>query len=137
VLAPEPWAEAARTILTLTFGNRSSEVRVYSRSHCFRLCADGTMRSGDNSVAAARVPGGWRVGGKVFRDFDCDGPVLLIVRRAAPAASARYGPYGGIRTFNGQLFAGDVGIDVFLPTQGAIPAPAWHEALLLPAPPSA
>lgn len=135
--APEPRPEATRTILTLTFCSRSGESRVYSRSPCFRLCADGTLRSGDNSVAASWLPAGWLVGGQVFRDFDCAGPVLLIVRRAAPGATARHGPFGGVRTFNGQLFAGDGGIDVFLPTAGAGTAPPWHEVMLLPAPPPA
>lgn len=131
---PQPVPGRARgATLTVTFCSGEGDVRVYSRSPCFRLCADGTLRSGDNSVAAAQVPGGWRVGRLVYRDFDCAGPVMLVVRGRLPAWTRTYGPCDYFRAVSGQLFAGTVGLRFFLPGADAVNRTPWHEALLLPA----
>lgn len=119
--------------MTLTFLVGPSESSAYSRSHCFRFRADGTLRGGDNFIAATRVNGCWRVGHRLYRDFECGGPVFLMIWKTASAKAIGYGPCNMVKAVGGQLFADDVGLGIYLPTCEASAVDSWHEALLLPA----
>lgn len=73
----------SRRMLRLTFYASLGEPAAQARARGFRLCADATLRSDDNSLAATRVNGSWLIGRRSFRRFDCAGPVMVIVRRTA------------------------------------------------------
>src|SRR5690349_1358274 len=60
---------------------------------CLKFCVDGTLRGSDNCIVAQSSDGFWRVGGKLHRELDCDGPVrirMVVPGRAAPFG---YGPF--------------------------------------------
>lgn len=84
-------------MLRLTFYASLGQHAAQTRARSFRLCADATLRGHDNSLAATRVGGSWRVGGRSFRQFECAGPVRLIVRRTASDRPISMGPFRLVR----------------------------------------
>lgn len=123
-------------MLTLSFPGGPGETPVQSRAHCFRFCADGTLRGGDNSIAASRVNEGWRLGQRLYRELQCTGPVVVRARRTATANAARYGPFDLVTAIAGLLSANDVSLGIYLPTWESCAADSWHEIVLLPVPPA-
>jgi hypothetical protein len=107
---------------------------VCSRALCFRFCADGTLRSGDNAVAARHTSGGWRIGQELCPELECTGPVILTARRTRTASSVRSGPFGLIRTEDGLLIADDVSLGIYLPTWEGPGITAWYEVVMRPGP---
>jgi hypothetical protein len=84
-------------VLRLTFHAFQGEHAVQARARSFRLCADATLRGHDNSLAATRVDGVWRLARRSFKWFDCAGPVFLIVRRTALDPPLSIGPFKLVR----------------------------------------
>jgi len=122
-------------MLTLSF-LRPGETMVYSRAHCFRFCADGTLRGGDNSIAAIRVNDSWRLGQRLYRELQCGGPVLARARKTATAKPAHFGPFELLRSAAGLLSADNAGLEIYLPTWERSIADAWYEVMLLPVQPT-
>lgn len=84
-------------MLRLTFSAALGQDAVQTRAKGFRLCADSTLRGNDNSLAATRINGFWFIGQRLFRQFECDGPVLLIVRKNVSDPPIPLGPFDRIR----------------------------------------
>jgi hypothetical protein len=118
-------------MLKLTFRTVPGESLVHTRASCFRFCADGTLRAEGNYVAATRVDDCWRLGQRLFREFECAGPVYMRARKTPDAAPVGLGPFNLIRTAGGHVYADDVCLDVRLPTLHRDPADSWHEVALL------
>jgi hypothetical protein len=123
-------------MLTLSFPVGPGETPVQSRAHCFRFCADGTLRGGDNSIAATRVNDEWRLGQRLFRELQCGGPVVIRARKTATANATCYGPFDLVRAVAGLLTADDAGLGIYLPTWESSTADSWHEVVLLPIQPT-
>ncbi len=123
-------------MLTLSFPIRPGETLAYSRASCFRFCADGTLRGGDNSIAATRVHDSWRLGHRLYRELQCGGPVLVRARRTATGAITCYGPFDLLRSTAGFLSAADAELAICLPTWEHSATDAWHEVMLLPVQPT-
>jgi hypothetical protein len=118
--------------LRVTFRTVPGETAVHSRARCFRFCADGTLRAGDNSVAARRVDDGWRLAQRQFRELECEGPVVLRSRKTAAANPVDHGPFNLVRTESGLVYGDDVCLDICLPTLNRSAADSWHEVSFLP-----
>ena len=133
---PEALAYRGRAMLTLTFRVGPADALVTSRATCFRFCADGTLRAGDNIIAATHVEDSWQLGQRLYRDWECAGPLFVFGRRTTVAGTVSHGPCHVVRTIGGALYEGDVGLGICLPTWGHDAAQAWHEVVLLPATPT-
>jgi hypothetical protein len=120
-------------MLTLTFRTGSGDAGVTSRATCFRFCADGTLRAGDNIIAATHVADGWQLAQRQYRDWECAGPTFVFGRRTAVSATVSHGPCHLVRTVGDTLFSGDISLGICLPTWEHDTAKAWHEVVLLPA----
>lgn len=121
-------------MLTLRFPVGPAQTPACSRAMCFRFCADGTLRSGDNAVAVRRAAGGWLIGQGLYRDLECTGPLIVTARRSQTAAATRHGPVALVRTEAGLLIADDASLGIYLPTWESPGTRAWHEVVLVPAP---
>lgn len=121
-------------MLTLRFAVAPGEALVCSRAVCFRFSADGTLRGGDNSVAAQRGTGGWRIGQRLYRELECAGPVILTARRTRANNTVRHGPFNLVRTSAGLLIADDASLGIYLPTWEDMISVSWHEVVLRQAP---
>jgi hypothetical protein len=123
-------------MLTLSFPLGAGDTPVHSRAHCFRFCADGTLRAGDNSIAATRVNDSWRLGQRSYRELACTGPVIVRARRTGTANAVHYGPFDVVRVVAGLLSAGDANLELYLPAWESSTADSWHEVVLLPVQPA-
>jgi hypothetical protein len=106
-------------VLRLTFYASLGEPATQARAIGFRLCADATLRAQDNSLTATRTGGSWLVGGRSFRRFDCGGPVVLLVRRAASARPVRLGPFRLVRAGAALIWGDDQLLSLRVPGWGA------------------
>jgi hypothetical protein len=79
------------------------------------------------------VDDSWRLGQRLFRELECDGPVFLRSLKTAAANPVSHGPFNVVRTASGLVYGDDVCLDIRLPTLHRNPADAWHEVSLLPA----
>jgi len=123
-------------MLTLSFPLGPGDTPAHSRAHCFRFCADGTLRAGDNSIAATRVNDSWRLGQRLCRELQCVGPLFVRARKTARANAIGYGPFELVAAVDGLLSADDVRLRIYLPTWESSIAEAWHEVVLLPVQPT-
>jgi hypothetical protein len=92
---------------------------VQARAIGFRLCADATLRAQDNSLTATRAGGSWLVGGRPFRQFDCGGPVMLLVRRVPAARPVKLGPFRLVRAGAALIWGDDQLLSLRVPGWGA------------------
>lgn len=122
--------------MTLRFSVGAGELPVCVRALCFRFCADGTLRSGDNAIAAHHEEGGWRFRQGLRRELECAGPVVLRARRTKASRATRYGPFKLVRTDSGLLIGDDASLGVCLPTWESVASDAWHEIALFPVAPT-
>jgi hypothetical protein len=114
IAAPERHPRAA--LLTLQFPVAVGAAPHALRATCFRFGADGTCRSGDNSIAATRENEGWRTCRGLYKDLECIGPVVVRVRKTRNGATESLGPFDFMRVTSG-LLIGDAGdLDIRLPT---------------------
>lgn len=122
---------AGGELLTLTLRAVYGDSLVQLRAASFRFCADGTIRANGNSLAATRVDDCWRLGQRLFRDFECVGPVYLRARRTAAVASQAFGPFALVRTAGALVYGDEACLDVKLPNPHHERAETWHEVSLL------
>jgi hypothetical protein len=88
---------------------------------CVRFCADGTLRGPDNYVIARCLEGGWQVGGRLHRELECEGPVVLRLTMSDQDTPQRLGPFQHLRTAGGMLYGDDACLHILMPgrhTQG-------------------
>lgn len=98
---------------------------------CVRFCADGTLRGPDNYVIAQFLDGCWKVGGKMHRELDCEGPVRLRLTLREQEPARLLGPYGHLRTSGGVLYGDDSCLDIQIPGRGDRPDRRFHQLTLL------
>ncbi len=84
-------------------------------AHCLRFCADGTLRGPDNCVIARYLDGGWKLGGRIHREMECDGPVRVRLVRFAMQSPDYLGPFKHLHTAAGVLYGDDTCLHVFMP----------------------
>jgi hypothetical protein len=118
-------------MLKLTFRMVPGDSLVHTRAACFRFCADGTLRAEGNFVAATRVDDCWRLGQRLFREFECVGPVYLRARKRPESAPVGLGPFNLIRSARGLVYADDVCLEMRLPSLHREPGDSWHEIAFL------
>jgi hypothetical protein len=118
-------------MLRLTFRNVLGESLLCTRASCFHFRPDGTLRAEDNFVVATRVNDCWQFGHRLFREFECEGPVFLRARKTASAKALAFGPYKLAKSIGGMLYGDDVFVGVHLPTLHLDPADSWHEVSIL------
>lgn len=104
-----------------------------ARAPYFRLCSDGTLRGSDNSIVARREGNGWRLGQRLFCDWECTGPVKLRVRAARVADSALLGPFTALRVVDGRLYSQEQLLPITVPGAHEDEGYASHEIAMLPA----
>lgn len=119
-------------MIRLTFHASLGEGVLQSRATFFRFCADATLRGPDNSLAATRVDDCWRIGQRLFREWNCIGPVLVRVRKTPAAVPISMGPYRLLRAAHGVLYGDEVCLSLRMPgwSDGV---DACHEVALLDA----
>jgi hypothetical protein len=102
-------------MLRIAFRSLSGEPPTLMLASCLRFCADGTLRGSDNCVVARSEEGCWRVGGKLHRDLDCDGPVRLRLVMPGRDKPLDIGPFSALRTNSGVLFTDNNCLNVLVP----------------------
>lgn len=108
-----------------------SGAAVFARGAFFRICADGTLRGPEGSLVATYGSGGWRLGGRSYREFEAAGPVFLRVRRIDGLAGIM-GPYEFVRAGDGALFGHGRCLGSFCANRALSPGiPQWSEITLL------
>jgi hypothetical protein len=108
-------AAARRQMLRIAFRSLSGDAPTLMLASCLRFCADGTLRGADNCVVARSEEGCWKVGGKLHRDLDCDGPVRLRFTVPGRATPVEIGPFPGLRTNAGVFFSEATCLNVLAP----------------------
>jgi hypothetical protein len=98
----------------------------------FRICADGTLRGPDNSVAARYLNSLWYLGHKRHGSFDCNGPILLRVTNQHGQRECM-GPYDSVRAAHGTICSGDgcLGIHAGRDEPGSAMQDVWQEVSFL------
>lgn len=84
-------------------------------ARCVRFCGDGTLRGSDNSVIAHRVDSCWKLGGKLHREVECEGPVRVRLTTPGHGAAVVLGPFGHLRTGSGMLHGDDTCLNIAVP----------------------
>lgn len=82
---------------------------------CLKFCQDGTLRGADHCIVAHSSDGFWKVGGKLHRELECDGPVRIRVVFPGSDTPLGYGPFRQLRTNAGVLYADDVCLNILMP----------------------
>jgi hypothetical protein len=119
-------------LITLSFRPLQSGSAIQVRGAHFRICADGTLRGPDNTIAARYLDGLWYLGHKRHVSFDCAGPIHLRVTNKY-GRRERIGPYDSIRTGNGAIFTGDscLGVHAVRDEPGSELVDVWQEVSFL------
>lgn len=82
---------------------------------CMRFGADGTLRGPDNCTVARAIEGGWQVSGRLHRELECEGPLMLRVVMDQREAPRLLGPFRLVRTLAGMLYADEVCLNFRVP----------------------
>jgi hypothetical protein len=106
-------------VLRLNFRATRGDSPTLMQAVCVRFCADGTLRGPDNYVVARCLEGGWQVGGRMHRELECEGPVMLRLSMGHHEAPRRLGPFQVLRTAGGMLYGDDACLNIHLPGRGA------------------
>jgi hypothetical protein len=119
-------------LITLSFRPLQNGPTILVRGAHFRICADGTLRGPDNSVAARYLDSLWYLGQRRHGSFDCTGPILLRVTNQRGQREC-IGPYDSIRTTAGTICTEDVclGIHAARDQHGAAMLEVWQEVSFL------
>ena len=104
-----------RQMLRIAFRSLSGDAPTMMLASCLRFCADGTLRGADNCVVARSEEGCWKVGGKLHRDLDCDGPVRLRLMVPGRGTPIEIGPFPALRTNAGVFFTDTLCLNVLAP----------------------
>ncbi len=118
-------------MITLTFRPIHGESPVLVRGTYFRICADATLRGPDNSIAASYCDGLWQLGPRLYRAFECGGPVYLRITNS-DGSHERIGPYEFVKALEGAIFTHDscLGTHASATKVGALMG-AWREIAFL------
>ena len=97
----------------------------------FRICADATLRGPDNAVAAHYSKRLWLLGSRLYRAFECSGPVYLRVTNSDGSRN-HMGPYSFIQATDGGIFTADscLGLHATRAEAGLSPD-VWREIAFL------
>lgn len=106
-------------MIRLTFLPAGSDAPALARAPYFRICADGTLRGPDNTIAAAHSDRSWVFGQRRYRSFECEGPVYVRTR-AADGSLVRLGPYEFLREAQGALYTRDTFLGIYLPCMAPV-----------------
>jgi hypothetical protein len=118
-------------VLRLNFRTTLGDSPTLMQAACVRFCADGTLRGPDNYVIARYLEGGWRVGGRLHRELECEGPVRLRLTLREREPSRMLGPFQHLRTAGGLLYGDDSCLDILMPGRGGPGDYGCHQLTLL------
>jgi hypothetical protein len=101
---------------------------VVVRGAYFRICADGTLRGPDNTIAARYSAGLWHLGPKRHTSFECAGPVYLRVTNSRGQREC-LGPYASIKAADGAIYTQDgrLGVHAVRVELVSETVERWHE----------
>lgn len=102
-------------MLRLNFLNLRGDAHTLMIAACVRFSVDGTLRGPDNSVIARCLEGGWQVGGRLHREFECEGPVRVRLSLASGEPPRLLGPFRLLRTRGGFLYGDDACLNIPMP----------------------
>lgn len=86
-------------------------------ARCVRFGADGTLRGPDNCVIALYLDGGWKLGGRIHREMECEGPVRVRLVRDSLKQPDYLGPFKHLHTAGGVLYGDDACLNILMPGQ--------------------
>jgi hypothetical protein len=119
-------------VITLAFRSIRSEIEVLVRGAYFRICADGTLRAPDNTVAATYADSVWMLGPRQHRTLECREPVYLRVTHGNGNRES-IGPYAGLTVAGGAIFADHTYLGAHAPHPDSVAAAGavWREIAIL------
>jgi hypothetical protein len=119
-------------LIILSFRPLQDGSAIVVRGAHFRICADGTLRGPDNTIAARYLDGLWYLGHKRHTSFECTGPIHLRVTNKY-GRRERIGPYDSVRTANGAIFSGTnlLGVHAVRDEPGSELIDVWQEVSFL------
>ena len=119
-------------MIILSFRPLKNGSAILVRGAHFRICADGTLRGPDNTIAARYLDSLWYLGHKQHGSFDCTGPVLLRVTNRNGQREC-IGPYESIRAANGTICTeiGCLGAHAVRDEHGSAMLDVWQEVSFL------
>ncbi len=119
-------------MITLSFRPLQNGSAILVRGAHFRICADGTLRGPDNTVAARYLDSLWYLGHKRHGSFDCTGPILLRITHLH-GQREYIGPYDSVRATNGTIVGDDgcLGVHAVRDGQGSAMPDVWQEVSFL------
>jgi hypothetical protein len=122
-------------MITLNFSPAQNRSTVLVRATHFRICADGTLRGSDNSVAARYADGEWILANSRYGSFECAGPVYLRVTDARGQREC-LGPFDSVRMAAGAVYTADTCLGAHASRSDREPRPsgAWREISVLTTP---
>lgn len=108
-------AGARRQMLRINFRTLSGDTPTLMLTSCLRISADGTLRGADHCVVAQNIDGCWKVGGRLHRELDCDGPVRLRLVMPGREHPLDLGPFASLRTSAGVLYSESSCLNILVP----------------------
>jgi hypothetical protein len=102
-------------MLRVNFRSLSGDSPTLMIASCLRFSADGTLRGPDNSIVASCLDGCWKVGGRMHRELDCEGPVRVRLARRPGLPEAYLGPFTQLRTAGALLYGDGVCLKIGVP----------------------
>jgi hypothetical protein len=108
-------AGARRQMLRVNFRTLSGDTPTLMLASCLRFCDDGALRGADNCIVARSSEGCWQVGGKLHREFECDGPVRVRLMMPGQKSPIELGPFSRVHTMAGVLYAEHNCLNILMP----------------------
>ena len=115
-------------MLRLNFLTLRGDAHTLMIAACVRFCADGTLRGPDNAIVARCLAGEWQVGGRLHREFECEGPVRVRLKLDSREPVRLLGPFQLLRTRAGVLYGDDACLNIPMPGR----APALADEMPFP-----
>jgi hypothetical protein len=121
-----------RELIILTFRPLQNGLAVLIRGAHFRICADGTLRGPDNTIAARYLNGFWYLGRGRHASVECAGPVYLRVTNRRGQREC-IGPFTSVRMADGAIFSTQscLGAHMLRAESGTEPVDLWREVSLI------
>jgi hypothetical protein len=102
-------------MLRLNFLTLRGDAPTLMIASCVRFFADGSLRGPDNCVIAQCLKGEWKVGGRMHREFECEGPVRVRLSLGSSQPSQLLGPFLQLQTRGGILYGDNACLNITLP----------------------